>query len=77
MPGPDKSELRTRLHRFMITHHLKVPSFICNKLGKLVVDIGRLDWPHFYPDFFVNIHQVLSYLLFSLNFTVHFLYFEK
>lgn len=72
MPGPDKSELRTRLHRFMITHHLKVPSFICNKLGKLVVDIGRLDWPHFYPDFFVNIHQVLSYLLFSLNFTVHF-----
>lgn len=58
MPGPDKSELRSRLNRFMISHHLKVPSFICNKLGKLVVDIGRLDWPHFYPDFFMNIHQL-------------------
>ncbi|GFQ82242.1 exportin-6 [Trichonephila clavata] len=58
MPGPDKAELRTTLHRFMISHHLKVPNYICNKLGKLIVDIGRLDWPHFYPDFFMNIHQL-------------------
>ncbi|GFX36410.1 exportin-6 [Trichonephila clavipes] len=58
MPGPDKAELRTTLHRFMISHHLKVPNYICNKLGKLIIDIGRLDWPHFYPDFFMNIHQL-------------------
>ncbi|KAG8185218.1 hypothetical protein JTE90_025889 [Oedothorax gibbosus] len=58
MPGPDKAELRTTLHRLMVSHHKNVPNYICNKLGKLIVDIGRLDWPHFYPDFFLNIHQL-------------------
>ncbi|XP_055948034.1 exportin-6-like isoform X2 [Argiope bruennichi] len=58
MPAPDKAELRTTLRIFMTSNHQKVPTFICNKLGKLIVDIGRLDWPHFYPDFFMNIHQL-------------------
>ncbi|XP_015917777.1 exportin-6 isoform X2 [Parasteatoda tepidariorum] len=58
MPGPDKAELRTKLNSFMINHHLKVPNYITNKLGKLIVDIGRHDWPHFYPDFYMNIHQL-------------------
>lgn len=58
LSGEDKGEIRLRLYRFLLTQYQKVPSFISNKLGKLIVDIGRLDWPHFYPDFFVNILQL-------------------
>lgn len=35
-----------------------LPVFVRNKLCKLMVDIGRFDWPHFYPDFFNYIFQV-------------------
>ncbi|XP_076324683.1 LOW QUALITY PROTEIN: exportin-6-like [Tachypleus tridentatus] len=58
MLGQDKGEIRSTLYRFLLSHHSSVPPFIRNKLGKLVVDIGRLDWPHFYPDFFTNILQL-------------------
>ncbi|XP_014672669.1 PREDICTED: exportin-6-like isoform X2 [Priapulus caudatus] len=58
--GPEKMELRGSLSKFMLSHHDHVPSFIRNKLVKLVVDIGRLDWPHFYPDFFTSIMQLVQ-----------------
>ena len=32
--------------------------YVRNKLCKVLVDIGRFDWPHFYPDYFNNIFQV-------------------
>ena len=54
----DKGEIRNTLNKFLLEQHQKVPSFIRNKLVKLVVDIGRIDWPHFYPDFFPSILQV-------------------
>lgn len=57
-PGQDKVEIRGRLNQFLLAHHQSVPSFVRNKLVKLVVDIGRLDWPHFYPDFFSSILEV-------------------
>lgn len=60
MLGEEKSEIRMTLYKFLLTHHLRVPNFIRNKLGKLVVDIGRNDWPHFYPDFFANIIQLIQ-----------------
>ncbi|XP_033630549.1 exportin-6-like [Asterias rubens] len=55
----DKVEIRTSLSKFLLTHHKLVPGFICNKLIKVIVCIGRLDWPHFYPDFFTNIIQLI------------------
>ncbi|CAL1529210.1 unnamed protein product [Lymnaea stagnalis] len=54
----DKIEIRTCLTQFLMNQHTRVPSYIRNKLAKLVVDIGRSDWPHFYPDFFSNILQL-------------------
>lgn len=52
--GMDRMEIRSTLYKFLLDHHKEFASFIRNKLVKLVVDIGRLDWPHFYPDFFAN-----------------------
>lgn len=54
----DKREIRCSLNKYLLDFHSKVPSYIRNKLVKLVVDIGRIDWPHFYPDFFSSILQV-------------------
>lgn len=54
----EKAELRSTLYRFAVDHHQNVPLFISNKVIKLVVDIARQDWPHFYPDFFTNILNV-------------------
>jgi len=54
----ERAQLKATLYQFALEHHQSVPNFIRNKLVKLVVDIARLDWPHFYPDFFSNILQV-------------------
>ncbi|KAL5018253.1 hypothetical protein ScPMuIL_003975 [Solemya velum] len=54
--GEHKMEIRSTLNRFMLASH---PMYILKKLAKLVVDIGRTDWPHFYPDFFSNILQLV------------------
>jgi hypothetical protein len=53
-------QLKAMLYQFALEHHQSAPNFIRNKLVKLVVDIARLDWPHFYPDFFSNILQVIT-----------------
>ncbi|XP_064607184.1 exportin-6-like [Liolophura sinensis] len=58
--GQDKLEIRTTLNQFLLSQHKRVPSYIRNKLVKLVVDIGRIDWPHFYPSFFMNILQLVQ-----------------
>ncbi|KAK3591325.1 hypothetical protein CHS0354_028435 [Potamilus streckersoni] len=60
MSAEDKGEIRTHVNRFLLEQHRKVPSFIRNKLVKVVVDIGRIDWPHFYPDFFTSILQLIQ-----------------
>ena len=54
----DKMEIRNAVNQYLLANHTLVPTYIRNKLVKLVVDIGRLDWPHFYPDFFPSILQV-------------------
>ncbi|XP_071106408.1 exportin-6-like [Haliotis cracherodii] len=56
--GQDKIKIRNTLNQFLLIHHTVVPSYIRNKIVKLVVHIGRIDWPHFYPDFFPSILQL-------------------
>lgn len=58
LAASDKIEIRTHLTQSLLNQHTTVPHYIRNKLAKLIVDIGRNDWPHFYPDFFSNILQV-------------------
>ena len=56
----ERAQLRTALYQLLLQRHTSVATFVRNKLVKLVVDIARLDWPHFYPDFLTNIIQVSS-----------------
>ncbi|KAL8597658.1 hypothetical protein ACOMHN_031593 [Nucella lapillus] len=58
--GANKMEIRNAVNQYLLARHTAVPSYIRNKLVKLVVDIGRLDWPHFYPDFFPSILQLVQ-----------------
>lgn len=62
VPSQDKMEIRSCLPKLLLAHHKTLPYFIRNKLCKVIVDIGRQDWPMFYHDFFTNILQVRIYL---------------
>lgn len=53
-------QLKGALYTFFVEQDNSVPNAIRNKLAKLLVDIARFDWPHFYPDFFNNILQLLQ-----------------
>lgn len=53
-----RTHLKTTLYNFYTELDSTMPHFVRNKLAKLLVDIARYDWPHFYPEFFTNILQV-------------------
>ena len=55
----EKLEIRHLLSYYLMNNHQNLLAFVRNKLVKVLVDIGRQDWPHFYPDFFTNILEVL------------------
>ena len=56
----EKAELRSCLPKLLLSQHAVLPFFIRNKLCKVIVDIGRQDWPMFYHDFFSNTLQVCT-----------------
>uniref|UniRef100_A0A8C5SED7 Exportin 6 n=1 Tax=Laticauda laticaudata TaxID=8630 RepID=A0A8C5SED7_LATLA len=60
VPSQDKTEIRSCLPKLLLAHHKTLPYFIRNKLCKVIVDIGRQDWPMFYHDFFTNILQLIQ-----------------
>lgn len=59
LPWEDKALTRSTLYTLSLERG--VAPFVRNKVVKLVVDIARHDWPHFYPDFYSNILQLLSH----------------
>ncbi|XP_020297915.1 exportin-6-B [Pseudomyrmex gracilis] len=59
LPWEDKALIRSTLYTLSLERDV-VP-FVRNKVVKLVVDIARHDWPHFYPDFYSNILQLLGH----------------
>ncbi|XP_058296353.1 exportin-6 [Hylobates moloch] len=66
VPSQDKMEIRSCLPKLLLAHHKTLPYFIRNKLCKVIVDIGRQDWPMFYHDFFTNILQFVQPVFESL-----------
>ncbi|XP_036159045.1 exportin-6 isoform X5 [Myotis myotis] len=60
VPSQDKMEIRSCLPKLLLAHHKTFPYFVRNKLCKVIVDIGRQDWPMFYHDFFTNILQLIQ-----------------
>uniref|UniRef100_A0A8C9YC60 Exportin 6 n=1 Tax=Sander lucioperca TaxID=283035 RepID=A0A8C9YC60_SANLU len=56
----DKMEIRSCLPKLLLAQHKSVPYFIRNKLCKVIVDIGRQDWPMFYHDFFTSTLQLIQ-----------------
>ena len=55
-----KTQIRTTLTSFLLERHAQLLYFVKNKLAKLIVDVGRHDWPHFYPDFMDNIFSLIQ-----------------
>jgi len=59
MVTEEKTEIRTNLHQLVFQNNKGFPPFIRTKTMKLIVDIAKVDWPHFYPDFFPQILQLV------------------
>lgn len=59
LPWEDRALTRSTLYTLSLERG--VAPFVRNKVVKLVVDIARHDWPHFYPDFYSNILQLLDH----------------
>ncbi|XP_046621831.1 exportin-6-A isoform X1 [Neodiprion virginianus] len=55
----DRAIVRSTLYTLSLERG--ITPFVRNKVVKLVVDIARHDWPHFYSDFFSNILQLLGH----------------
>ncbi|XP_031353857.1 exportin-6 isoform X1 [Photinus pyralis] len=53
-------QLKSALYNYLMEQGPTAPHFLRNKLAKLIVDIARLDWPHFFPEFLTNIIQLLQ-----------------
>ncbi|KAF5293825.1 hypothetical protein FQA39_LY03310 [Lamprigera yunnana] len=51
-------QLKSALYNYLIEQDVTAPHFLRNKLAKLIVDIARFDWPHFFPEFLSNTIQV-------------------
>uniref|UniRef100_A0A3Q2R005 Exportin 6 n=1 Tax=Fundulus heteroclitus TaxID=8078 RepID=A0A3Q2R005_FUNHE len=60
LASQDKMEIRSCLPKLLLAQHKSVPYFIRNKLCKVIVDIGRQDWPMFYHDFFTSTLQLIQ-----------------
>ena len=58
MSPDDKQEIRRFCTQFLVSEHSSYAAFIQKKMVKVYVNIGRLDWPQFFPDFYHNIIQV-------------------
>nr|XP_018917287.1 PREDICTED: exportin-6-A isoform X2 [Bemisia tabaci] len=56
----ERAELRSFLYNAAVSPDSTIPLFIRNKLIKLMCIIAKFDWPHFYPDFFVNIINLIQ-----------------
>ncbi|KAM6962761.1 exportin-6 [Aplochiton taeniatus] len=56
----DKMEIRSCLPKLLLAQYKAMPYFVRNKLCKVIVDIGRQDWPMFYHDFFTNTVQLIQ-----------------
>uniref|UniRef100_UPI00358DE5A0 exportin-6-like n=1 Tax=Myxine glutinosa TaxID=7769 RepID=UPI00358DE5A0 len=57
----EKVELRDALPKLLLSRQRSLPPSVRNKLCKVIVDIGRQDWPAFYHDFFSNILQLTQH----------------
>jgi len=59
MPSANKQEMRQFFTQFLISNSRSCPLYIQKKLAKVYVNVGRLDWPQFFPDFYHNVLQLL------------------
>jgi exportin-1 len=59
LPLELKNGLRSYLFQFLANTPPDYRRFVLKQLCKLLVMIGKLDWPHLAPDFFENVMQFI------------------
>ncbi|XP_008196875.1 exportin-6 [Tribolium castaneum] len=57
---PFREELKNTLYNYLIEKGNSAPHFIRSKYAKLLVIIAKQDWPSQYPNFFINIIELLK-----------------
>ncbi|KAL5473099.1 hypothetical protein EMCRGX_G027544 [Ephydatia muelleri] len=54
----DKGDLRCFLMDHLLLHYASLPAYLSNKFIKIIVLVGRVAWPHEYPEFFDQMMQL-------------------
>ncbi|XP_060521538.1 exportin-6-B [Cylas formicarius] len=57
---PTQEEIKSTLQTNLIFKSHNTPHFLKHKYAKLLVEIAKYDWPTKYPEFFVNILELLK-----------------
>jgi len=47
-----KQQIRSSLFEYLLNKQEHLPSYVVTPLANTIVNIGKLDWPHNYPNFF-------------------------
>lgn len=58
IPLSHQQYLRRFLFQYLLQNYQKLPSFLCNKICKLLAQIGKIEWPHNYPNFLTDLQAV-------------------
>lgn len=56
----NREEIKNTLYGYLIDKGVSVPHFLRGKYAKILVEIAKIDWPERYPNFFINILELLK-----------------
>ncbi|CAM9898790.1 unnamed protein product [Laminaria digitata] len=62
IPKEERLHVRKFLFQFLGTSHASLPRWVVTKLGKALVDVGKVSWPQEDSDFLTEILQLASSL---------------
>lgn len=54
----EKGDLKCFLMDHLLLHYASLPAYLSNKFIKIIVLVGRVAWPHEYPEFFDQMMQL-------------------
>lgn len=55
-----RMSIKSTLMKYLLSGYHVLPPFVINKTAKLIVDIGKLDWPHDDPEFMNDIYSLIQ-----------------
>eukprot|EP00976_Prorocentrum_cordatum_P079249 1183476-Prorocentrum_minimum.AAC.2 len=56
----ERAAMRDNLLQYLLQRHASLPQFVSTKVAKVIIDIGKFDWPQRYPELLPRIHSAIT-----------------